>query len=180
MIIESFNIEGLKLLIPSVHSDSRGWFMESYNEDVYSFAGIPTTFKQDNLSFSKKGVLRGMHYQLNNPQGKLVSVLKGAVWDVVVDIRKDSPTFGEWEAVFLSEENKKQFWIPVGFAHGFYAKEDTLFHYKCSSLRDAESEGSLKWSDPVLNGAWGFVESLPTISDKDNKAISFKELCDKL
>ena len=185
MFVEDLGIKGLKLIAPDVYEDDRGWFTETYQSDRYSFLG-ESSFQQDNLSFSKKGVLRGLHYQLTNPQGKLVRVVSGAVWDVAVDIRVNSPTYGKSEGVLLTEANKKQFWIPPGFAHGFVALEDSLFEYKCTTLRDAESEGALKWDDPDLDIWWSldisksFTKENLIISNKDQNAISFKELTNQL
>lgn len=182
MIVEDVGgIEGLKLISPDVYTDDRGWFMETYQSEKYDFLN-EEEFQQDNLSFSKKGVLRGLHYQLNNPQGKLVRVVKGKVWDIAVDIRPSSSTFGRHFDVVLSEDNKKQFWIPAGFAHGFIALEDSLFEYKCTTLRDTKSEGALKWNDTDLNLPW--VRSSfginPIISEKDAQAINFKQLTSQL
>ena len=169
-------IPDLLIIEPQVFADDRGYFFESYNIEKFNEAGINVEFVQDNESKSDKGVLRGLHFQ-NPPyeQGKLVRVIKGAVLDIAVDIRIGSPTFGEWEAVKLSGENKKQLWIPPGFAHGFVTLEDnTLFAYKCTNLYNKDSEGSILWNDADLDIDWG-IEN-PSLSGKDIKAPVFKAL----
>ena len=145
-------IEGVKIVEPDVFGDSRGWFVEQYNQARYKAAGIMADFVQDNESFSSKGVVRGLHWQAGeHAQAKLVRVIRGAVWDVAVDIRKGSPTFGRHVSVVLTGENKKQFFIPRGFAHGFIVLEDnTLFSYKCDNLYDPASERGLRFDDPAL------------------------------
>lgn len=169
-------IEGLKVIEPRVFEDSRGFFFESYNKDTYLSHDIHTVFVQDNLSKSQKNVLRGLHFQKPPfDQAKLVQVIKGAVMDVAVDIRKTSPTYGQYYAVELSESNKKQFYIPSGFAHGFLTLEDnTIFSYKCSNVYNVESEGAIRWNDPQINIDWGCEH--PIISDKDKVAPFFDEL----
>ncbi len=166
-------IEGLLILEPLVFSDNRGCFFESYSKNKFSESGIDTVFVQDNQSTSKKGVLRGLHFQ-NPPyaQAKLVSVIKGAVLDVVVDIRKKSPTYGQHVAVELSDVNRRMLYVPEGFAHGFLSLEDdTVFAYKCSNFYQKESENSLLWNDSVLNIDWGIEH--PILSDKDMMTQSF-------
>lgn len=173
MTITKTAIEGLLILEPRVFKDDRGLFFESFNEKLFNEAAGPIDFIQDNQSVSKKGVLRGLHFQ-NNPhaQGKLVRVAQGAVIDVAVDIRKDSPTYGQHVAVELTAENNKQFWIPAGFAHGFAALENnTIFCYKCTDYYAPECEGSLLWNDPDLNINWG-IEN-PLVSEKDEVATKF-------
>lgn len=173
MTITKTAIEGLLILEPRVFNDDRGLFFESFNEKIFEEAAGDIKFVQDNQSVSKKGVLRGLHFQ-NPPhaQGKLVRVAKGSVIDVAVDIRKDSPTFGEHVAVELTAENNKQFWIPPGFAHGFVALEDdTIFCYKCTDYYAPECEGSLLWNDEDLKIDWG-IDS-PLVSDKDKVATKF-------
>ena len=168
-------IQGLLIFKPKIFLDERGYFFESWSKQNYKKFGVDVDFFQDNESSSKKGVLRGLHFQ-NPPfeQGKLVRVIKGAVLDIVVDIRKDSATYGEHFSIKLSDENKKVFWIPPGFAHGFVTLEDdTIFMYKCSQLYNKNSEGSLAWNDPDLNIDWK-VEN-PIISPKDMIAGSFKD-----
>ena len=174
-IIET-NLPGLLIIDPKVFGDERGYFFESFNQDVFEAAGLETRFVQDNESKSSKGVLRGLHFQ-EPPfeQGKLVRVARGAVIDVSVDIRKDSATYGKWAAFELSEHNKRMLWIPSGFAHGFVTLEnDTIFIYKCTNMYNRDSENSIIWNDPDLNVDWG-VEN-PIISDKDQKAPSFRDM----
>ena len=168
-------IHGLLVINPNIFGDKRGYFFESWSKKSYQNIGLDLEFVQDNQSFSQKGVLRGLHFQ-NPPfaQGKLVRVIKGAVLDVVVDIRNDSITYGQYFSVRLSEENKKVFWIPPGFAHGFVALEDdTIFTYKCTEVYNKDSEGALIWNDTDLNIDWG-VKS-PLVSEKDMLAVSFKD-----
>ena len=157
-------------------SDERGFFLETFHAERYaSQAGITLPFLQDNHSHSSQGVLRGLHYQINKPQGKLVRVVRGKVYDVAVDIREDSPTFGQWEAVILSEENKIQFWVPPGFAHGFLVLSKTAdFEYKCTDYYDSSDEGSILWNDPDLNIAW--PTDIPTLSRKDANAEKLVDL----
>ena len=148
-------IEGLYVIEPAVHGDSRGYFMETYSQRDMEENGIHIQFVQDNQSMSVKGVLRGLHFQKNYPQTKLVRVIKGRVFDVAVDLRKDSPTFGKWYGVELTEENKKQFLIPRGFAHGFLVLSDTAeFCYKCDDFYHANDEGGLAWNDPSIGIRW--------------------------
>jgi dTDP-4-dehydrorhamnose 3,5-epimerase len=174
-IIET-KLPGLLIIEPKVFGDERGYFFESYNKEAFNLAGLEEEFVQDNESFSGKGVLRGLHFQ-NPPfeQGKLLRVGSGAAIDVSVDIRKNSPTYGKWEAIEISAENKRMLWIPPGFAHGFVGlSENTLFLYKCTNVYHKESENSIIWNDPNLNIDWG-VEN-PLISDKDREAPSFNQL----
>ena len=148
-------IAGLCVITPTVHGDNRGYFMESYNQRDMLEAGIDITFVQDNQSMSVKGVLRGLHYQKNFPQSKLVRVIKGAVFDVAVDLRPGSKTYGKWYGVELTEENKKQFLIPRGFAHGFLVLSDSAeFCYKCDDFYHANDEGGLAWNDPAIGITW--------------------------
>ena len=148
-------IEGLCVITPAVHGDSRGYFMETYNANDMKEAGFDIVFVQDNQSMSTKGVLRGLHFQKNYPQTKLVRAIKGTVFDVAVDLRKDSSTFGKWFGVILSEENKKQFLIPKGFAHGFLVLTDTAeFCYKCDDFYHANDEGGMAWNDPEIGVEW--------------------------
>lgn len=161
-------IEGLLIITPKVFKDDRGEFMESFNKQKFDEAvGREVNFVQDNQSVSKKGVLRGLHFQTPPfAQGKLVRVTKGAVIDIAVDIRKDSPTYGDYVAVELSAQNNEQFWIPEGFAHGFVALEDeTTFLYKCTNYYAPQCEGTILWNDPTLNIDWGIDN--PIISEKD-------------
>lgn len=148
-------IEGLCVIEPAVHGDSRGYFMETYNKKDMEEAGLCMEFVQDNQSSSVKGVLRGMHFQKNYPQGKLVRVVRGTVYDVALDLRKDSLTYGKWHGTLLSEKNKKQFYIPEGFAHGFLVLSDTAeFFYKCTDFYHPGDEGGIAWNDPALGITW--------------------------
>ena len=174
MEIIKTSIEGLLIIKPDVFKDERGYFFESYNKERFAKEGLTMDFVQDNESKSSKGVLRGPHFQKPPyAQGKLVRVVKGSVMDVAVDLRKDSPTYGKWESVVLSEDNKLQFWIPEGFAHGFVTLEDeTVFNYKCTNIYNKESEGSLLWNDPDINIDWN-IEN-PILSEKDKVSPLFK------
>jgi dTDP-4-dehydrorhamnose 3,5-epimerase len=174
-IIET-KLQDCVIIEPSVFGDERGFFLESFQEKRYSEqAGIHLRFVQDNHSRSSKGVLRGLHFQKNRPQGKLVRVVRGEVYDVAVDIRSDSATFGEWEGVILSEKNKTQFWIPPGFAHGFVVLSDTAdFEYKCTEYYDPSDEGSIRWDDPDLNISWPVED--PVLSTKDRQAEKLKDI----
>lgn len=169
-------INGLLIIEPRVFFDDRGFFYESFNKEKYrSLLGSENDFVQDNISCSKKNVLRGLHFQ-SPPfaQGKLVTVLKGKVLDVAVDIRKESPTYGKYQAIELSSENKLQFWIPSGFAHGFVALEDdTIFSYKCSNYYSPSNENTILWNDKTLNINWNLND--PIISEKDNIGIEFNK-----
>ena len=148
-------IKGLKVIEPAVYGDARGYFMETYNYNDFKEAGIDCEFVQDNQSASKKGVLRGLHFQINYPQDKLVRVVNGTVFDVAVDLREGSETFGKWFGVELTEENKKQFYIPEGFAHGFLVLTDTAeFCYKCDDFYHPNDEGGLAWNDPAIGIEW--------------------------
>lgn len=148
-------IEGLYVIEPTVHGDNRGYFMETYNKRDMTEAGLDMDFVQDNQSSSTKGVLRGLHFQINHPQGKLVRVIKGCVFDVAVDLRQGSKTYGKWFGVELSEENKKQFYISPGFAHGFLVLSETAeFCYKCTDFYHPGDEGGLPWNDPTVGVKW--------------------------
>ena len=164
------DIEGLCVITPKVHGDSRGYFMESYNANDMKEAGFDINFVQDNQSSSVKGVLRGLHYQINYPQTKLVRVIRGRVFDVAVDLRKNSKTFGKYYGLELSEENHKQFLIPKGFAHGFLVLSDLAeFCYKCDDFYHPNDEGGILFSDPDINIAWPEVDAELILSDKDKK-----------
>lgn len=163
------------LIEPTVFGDQRGFFLETWQADRYREAGMPLPFVQDNLSFSRRGILRGLHFQNPFPQGKLVSVLRGEVFDVCVDLRHGSPRFGKWFGVSLSEENKKQLYVPPGFGHGFIVtSEEALFCYKCTALYHPESEVTLMWNDPALGISWPKIE--PILSEKDRKGQLLKDI----
>ncbi|WP_332396272.1 dTDP-4-dehydrorhamnose 3,5-epimerase [Vibrio metschnikovii] len=171
-------IPDVKIIEPGVFGDERGFFMETWQQKKFEelVTGKPTQFVQDNHSKSKKGILRGLHYQTENTQGKLVRVVAGEVFDVAVDIRKDSPTFGQWVGEYLSAENKRQLWIPEGFAHGFYVtSEEAEFVYKCTDYYNPKAEISLAWDDPELNISWP-LDKLPLLSEKDSEGISLSDL----
>jgi len=161
-------LPGCAVIEPQVFGDPRGYFYESYNEAKYREAGIDRKFVQSNVSRSARGVLRGLHYQWPHPQGKLVSVLEGEVYDVAVDIRRGSPTFGQWIGVMLTAENHRHFWIPEGFAHGFCVlSEFATFSYQCTDLYDAKADGGVRWNDPAIGIDWPVSE--PLLSGKDSK-----------
>ncbi|MCH5253556.1 MAG: dTDP-4-dehydrorhamnose 3,5-epimerase [Lachnospiraceae bacterium] len=169
--VETCEIEGLKVITPAVFEDARGYFMETYQYEDYKAAGIDQVFVQDNQSASVKGVLRGLHFQIQYPQDKLVRVLKGEVFDVAVDLRKNSPTYGKWHGVLLSAENKKQFFIPKDFAHGFLVLSDYAeFAYKCTDFYHPGDEGGILWNDPDIGIGWPIKEGMELIlSPKDSK-----------
>ena len=170
-------IKGLYVIEPTVHRDARGYFVETYNKNDFLEAGLRLEFVQDNQSMSSKGVLRGLHYQKEHPQGKLVRVLKGSVFDVAVDLRKDSETFGLWYGIELTEENMKQFYISEGFAHGFLVLSDTAeFAYKCTDFYHPGDEGGLLWSDPDIGVEWPLAEGMEILlSEKDKVQPLLKE-----
>ena len=170
-------IEGLCIITPSVHGDSRGYFMETYSQRDMAEAGIDIIFVQDNQSMSTKGVLRGLHFQKQYPQTKLVRVIRGSVCDVAVDLRADSATFGKWYGVLLTQENKKQFLIPKGFAHGFLVLSDIAeFCYKCDDFYHANDEGGLAWNDPAIGIQWPIPQGMELLlSEKDKKWGSLKD-----
>lgn len=175
MNITRCDLAGLLILEPKVFGDARGFFMETWNQRRYAEAGLAGAFVQDNVSLSRRGALRGLHYQNPGAQGKLVSVLQGEVFDVAVDLRRSSPTFGKWHGLTLSGENKKQFFIPPGFAHGFVVLSETaLFHYKCTEYYLPVNEITLRWNDPAVGVEWPIKE--PTLSDKDAKGLLLKEI----
>lgn len=167
-------IPDVKIIEPAIFGDERGFFMETWQQKKFEelVTGTPTHFVQDNHSKSKKGILRGLHYQTENTQGKLVRVISGEVFDVAVDIRKDSPTFGQWVGEYLSAENKRQLWVPEGFAHGFYVtSEEAEFVYKCTDYYNPKAEYSILWSDPVVGIEWPLIPGLePILSVKDGNA----------
>jgi dTDP-4-dehydrorhamnose 3,5-epimerase len=162
------SLPGCVIIEPAVFGDDRGFFFETWNADRYGQLGLPDKFVQSNVSSSARGVLRGLHYQWPNPQGKLVSVLEGEVYDVAVDIRRGSPTFGRWAAVILSAENKRQFWIPEGFAHGFAVlSERAIFSYLCTAQYDKTADAGVRWDDAAIGIDWP-IDS-PLLSEKDGK-----------
>lgn len=175
-------LKGVYILQPEIHGDNRGWFFETYNINTFKELGIDNNFVQDNMSYSaKKGTLRGLHYQKDPySQAKLVRCIKGKVMDVAVDLRKGSPTFGEWVSCELSADNKTMFFIPRGFAHGFLTlTDDVIFEYKCDNLYNRESEGGIIYSDSTININWGDMlnDTVPTTSEKDIKLPNIQN-CD--
>ncbi len=168
-------LAGLLIIEPKVFGDERGFFLETWSRQRYQEAGINADFVQDNISFSRRGVLRGLHFQNPQPQGKLVYVLQGEVFDVAVDVRQGSPTFGRWHGTDLSAENKRQFWVPPGFAHGFCVTSETaLFAYKCTELYAPQHEKAIRWDDPTLAIDWPVTA--PQVSDKDRLAPLLADL----
>ena len=177
MNITECDIPGPLIIEPKVFGDERGFFMESWNAARFAEEGLDIAFVQDNHSRSQKGVLRGMHFQNPGPQGKLVRVVSGAVFDVAVDLRRSSPTFGKWTGVELSAENKRMFWVPEGFAHGFIALEDgTEFLYKCTATYDPSAEHSLMWNDPAVGIEWPLEGLEPQLSAKDAQGKTLDEI----
>jgi dTDP-4-dehydrorhamnose 3,5-epimerase len=170
-------IDGLLVLEPRVFGDERGFFMESYNERTFrELTGLSPSFVQDNHSRSARGVLRGLHYQLRQPQGKLVRVVQGRVFDVALDIRRTSPTFGKWHGVELSGENKRQFWVPAGFAHGFVVlSESADFLYKTTDFYAPEYERCIAWNDPTIGIDWHLGDIVPQLSAKDREGVAFTD-----
>ncbi|KYL33199.1 dTDP-4-dehydrorhamnose 3,5-epimerase [Pseudoalteromonas agarivorans] len=168
-------IPDVKIIEPQVFGDERGFFMETFRTDLFNQHCGERTFVQENHSKSAHGILRGLHYQTQNTQGKLVRVTQGEVFDVAVDMRKSSPTYGQWVGVLLSAENKRQLWVPEGFAHGFYVTTDSAeFVYKCTDIYNPNAEVSIKWDDPTLNIEWPLVEGkLPKLSAKDEVGLAF-------
>jgi dTDP-4-dehydrorhamnose 3,5-epimerase len=174
-VIET-SLQGCVIIEPTVYGDERGFFLETFQTEKYAaVAGIHTPFVQDNHSRSTRGVLRGLHFQKTKPQGKLVRVVRGEVFDVAVDLRKGSTTFGRWEGVILSENNKRQFWVPPGFAHGFLVLSEIAdFEYKCTDYYDPSDEGCVLWNDPALNIDWPLGK--PILSHKDANAQLLREV----
>jgi dTDP-4-dehydrorhamnose 3,5-epimerase len=167
-------ISGLLTIEPKVFGDARGFFLETWNLDRYRAAGLDADFVQDNLSFSRRGILRGLHFQNPKPQGKLLQVLLGEVFDVAVDIRRSSPTFGKWHGLVLSAENKRQFYIPPGFAHGFVVLSETaLFHYKCTECYSPKDEMAIRWDDPDIGVEWPLKE--PLLSERDTQGMRLRD-----
>ncbi len=171
------SIDGVVIVDVKSYGDARGYFMETYKAPDFATGGIDVEFVQDNQSASTQGVLRGLHFQINHPQSKLVRVVEGEVFDVAVDLRPGSPTFGQWEGVVLSAENHRQFFIPRGFAHGFYVMSETAtFCYKCDDVYHPNDEGGLMWDDPAIGIEWPIVEGAePKLSDKDQAHPAFAE-----
>jgi len=175
MNIITTSIEGILIIEPQTFEDQRGFFMETYNQSRYVKAGVNEIFVQDNLSYSLKGTVRGLHFQIENPQAKLVYVITGEIFDVAVDIRPGSATFGQWAGIHLSDKNRRQLYIPEGFAHGFCVLSDTArFSYKCSNFYAPEDEGGIIWSDPDIGIRWP-VEN-PIISEKDKQYPKLSDL----
>ncbi|MBN1036869.1 MULTISPECIES: dTDP-4-dehydrorhamnose 3,5-epimerase [Clostridium] len=177
-IFNKTSIDGVYIIEPKVFGDNRGYFMETYNREQFLEAGLHMTFVQDNESRSTKGVLRGLHFQKKHSQGKLVRATKGEVFDVAVDLRHGSPTYGKYEAVILTEENKKQFYIPEGFAHGFLVLSDeAVFNYKCTDLYAPEYDGGVMWNDNDINIKWPLdkIEDI-VLSEKDKVHPNLKDL----
>jgi dTDP-4-dehydrorhamnose 3,5-epimerase len=173
-------LDGLLLIAPTVHGDERGFFMETWREDAWKAAGVATEFVQDNHSRSRKGTLRGVHFQTSPGQGKLVRVARGIVYDVAVDLRRGSPTFGEWEAVELDDESHRQLWIPVGFGHGFCVLSETAdFVYKCTAYYDAATEAGIRFDDPDVGIEWPDGIEL-IFSERDRTAPTLAEIAEEL
>jgi dTDP-4-dehydrorhamnose 3,5-epimerase len=178
MTITPGTLSGIWILEPQIFGDARGWFLETWNRRRYAEAGIDIDFVQDNVSLSRLGVLRGLHFQNPSPQGKLVTVLAGEVFDVAVDLRRASSTFGQWESVVLTGENKRQVYLPPGFAHGFQVTSDTaLVHYKCTAPYKPDAEVTLRWDDPDLAVSWPI--SNPVVSAKDAAGPRLRELLEE-
>ena len=165
------DLQDVKILEPKVFGDERGFFLETFRTESFNQHCAPRDFVQENHSMSRKGILRGLHYQMQQTQGKLVRVVRGTVFDVAVDMRQSSPTFGQWVGVELSADNKRQLWVPEGFAHGFYVMSDEAeFVYKCTDYYHPESERSLRWDDPTVAIDWPLVDGeTPSLSEKDAK-----------
>jgi dTDP-4-dehydrorhamnose 3,5-epimerase len=175
MTTRTCELQGLLILEPKVFGDARGFFMETWNQRRYREAGLELDFVQDNISVSGKGTLRGLHFQNPSAQGKLVSVLEGEVFDVAVDLRQSSPTFGRWHGLNLSSENKLQFFVPPGFAHGFLVLSETaMFHYKCTEFYSPKDEMAVRWDDPEVGIRWPLQK--PILSEKDAKAPRLREV----
>lgn len=176
MNILQTDIPGVLIIEPKVFGDDRGFFLETWERERYAAQGVPRDFVQDNMAKSRKGVLRGLHIQHPHAQGKLVQVLQGEVFDVAVDVRRGSPTFGRWEGARLSGVNRRQFWVPAGFAHGYYVLSDeALFSYKCTDFYHPENEFSIRWDDPAIGIDWP-LDAAPLLSAKDAAADSLDSL----
>lgn len=176
MNVESSPLPGVLLIKPAVFGDHRGFFQESWNRQKFAEHGLNLDFVQDNLSFSRQGILRGLHFQNPKPQGKLVQVLQGGVFDVAIDIRRGSPNFGHWFGTVLSAENHLQMYVPEGFAHGFYVLSETaLFAYKCTDFYDSKAEYSVRWDDPDIGITWPNNQP-PIVSAKDEAAFRLRDI----
>lgn len=177
MKIHKTPLQDLLIIEPSVFGDQRGFFLESWNKQAFAEQGLQLEFVQDNHSLSSQGILRGLHYQTENTQGKLVRVIAGEVFDVAVDLRRNSASFGQWYGLHLSAENKKMLWVPEGFAHGFYVtSESAEFVYKCTDIYDPASEVSICWDDAELGIDWPLVDGQkPSLSQKDQQGIAFAD-----
>jgi dTDP-4-dehydrorhamnose 3,5-epimerase len=174
MKVLTCDIPGLLIIEPKVFGDARGFFLETWNLLRYREAGIAEEFVQDNVSFSRRGILRGLHFQNPKPQGKLLEVLLGEVFDVAVDVRRGSPTFGKWHGLVLSSENKRQFYVPPGFAHGFVVLSETaLFHYKCTEFYSPKDEMAIRWDDPDIGIEWPLKG--PLLSERDAKGLRLRD-----
>jgi dTDP-4-dehydrorhamnose 3,5-epimerase len=175
MNVLTCDIPGLLIIEPKIFGDARGFFLETWNEKRYGEAGLGAHFVQDNISFSRRGTLRGLHFQNPKPQGKLLQVLQGEVFDVAVDVRRNSPTFGKWHGLVLDSENKKQFYIPPGFAHGFLVLSETaLFQYKCTDFYSPKDEVALRWDDPQIGIQWPLKD--PLLSERDGKGLLLRDM----
>ena len=177
MKLEPTTLPGVIKILPTVHEDSRGFFMETWQQNIFADNGIDAEFVQENFSHSRKGTLRGIHYQIEKPQGRLVRVIQGAVFDVSVDLRKSSPHFGQWVGEILSAENKLQLWVPPGFGHGFLVLSETAgFQYNCTDYYAPETDRSIRWDDPDIGIDWPLTEGDDLIlSDKDASALFLKD-----
>lgn len=172
MKIRATRIPDVLIFEPTIHGDERGYFMETFRQSQFEERGLNFNFVQDNQSKSSKGILRGLHYQLRQPQGKLLRVLSGEIFDVAVDMRESSPTFGQWAGEILSADNHYQLWVPPGFAHGFYVLSDSAeINYKCTDYYDPDDEYSLLWNDPDVNIEWPNGDEEPLLSAKDQKGL---------
>lgn len=177
MQVDKTNIDGVLILSPRIFMDDRGSFNETYRRDAYSAAGVDADFVQDNHSCSAKGVLRGLHFQNPRPQGKLVQVISGAIFDVAVDVRRGSPSFGQWTGVELTDANQRQLWVPPGFAHGFLSlQENTHVVYKCTDYYAPQHENTLLWNDPAIDIAWPVDGLTPRLSQKDAAGLLLADL----
>ncbi len=175
MNVLTCDLAGLRVIEPKGHGDPRGFFLETWNLRRYREAGLGADFVQDNVSFSRRGTLRGVHFQNPNPQGKLLQVMQGEVFDVAVDLRRSSPTFGKWHGLVLSGENKRQFYVPPGFGHAFLVLSDTaLFHYKCTEFYSPRDEVSIRWNDPDIGIEWPMKE--PLVSERDANGLRLRDL----